>query len=128
MAFRGSQFESSTGLFLGVEDVPHATSITVRWGAHNGNVIFPGDWYNFYGNSFSAEVPKLSAIPNSTYLFQTELFTINSQSRKTLFAVQGQSSNDSFDLLEVGPADFDHIIAAFWETYHGALRKLKKQG
>jgi hypothetical protein len=125
LVFPGSQFKPSIGLFLGGEDVPHASAITVRWGAHSGNVIFPGDWYNFYGNGFSIDVPKLSVIPNSTYLFHTELFTMNSMSKKALYAIRRQASSESFELCSVTALDFDNFVAAFWETYHAARERLK---
>ena len=126
MTFRGSHFESSTGLFLGGEDIPHASSVLARWGAHSGNVVFPGDWYNFYGNGFSIEMPKLSVIPNPTYLLQIELFTMNSQSKKVLYSIRQKPSGDSFEILGLNASNADSLIASFWETYHTARGRLKQ--
>lgn len=126
MLFQGSAFDESTGLFLGGDDVPHASSIMTRWGAHNGNVIFPGDWYNFYGNGFHIQVPKLSAIQNPVYLFQTELFTLNSQARKAIFAIGQSGSDEHYELIAVDASNSEVLIASFWQTYHEARKTLKK--
>lgn len=125
--FRSSHFESSTGLILEGEDyTPNAQSVMIRWGAHTGNIIFPGDWYNFYGNPISVDVPNLSLLPNPTYLLQTELFTMNSQSKKALFAVRQQPSTENLEIFAVDALNYSGTIASFWETYHIARGKLQQ--
>jgi hypothetical protein len=101
-SFRGSYFERSTGLSLGGELDPSAESLMVRWGAALGNVVFPGDWYNFYGNGFIIDMPSLAFIPSSTYLFQIELFT-NGQSKKDCSAPIKLDTKKAF-LSEYSPA------------------------
>jgi hypothetical protein len=126
MIFPGSQLMQSTGLPLGGPDIPHAESLKVRWGAHQGNIVFPGDWYDFYGHGFHIHLPQLALIFNPCYLLRTELFTMNSQSREALFAIQQQPSSEAFMLLAVDASTRDDVIASFWTTYRRALESLKR--
>jgi len=121
-------FDSSVGLILdGEEHKPHAQLLTLRWGAHDGRIVFPDAKFKVYqGGDLFVQVPTLSLIPNPTYLFQIELFTMNSQSKKALFSIQRQSSGDSFDLIAVDASNRAGIIASFWETYHSARETLKE--
>ena len=64
--FPRSRIKAQMGLRLGAERA-HAQSITVRWGAQQGNVVFPGDWYDVYGNGFFVKVPELAVIPRPVY-------------------------------------------------------------
>lgn len=129
--FRSSHFESSTGLSIDGENrTPNAQSMMVRWGAHTGNVIFPGDWYNFYGNPISINVPGPSILPDPIYLIQTELFTMNSQSRKTLFAIRYWPVKENEEDFRIFPVDnliYADIRASFWDTYRLAREKLHNQ-
>ena len=107
------------------EEVAHAQSVMVRWGAHKGNVIFPGDWFDFYGQQFRILVPKPQIIQNPTYLFQTEIFTLNSTSKVGLYAIQVKEEGDDFRLVQVDPSERDKWEASFWRpTYHKAIETL----
>jgi len=107
------------------EEVAHAQSVMIRWGAHKGNVIFPGDWFDFYGQQFRILVPKPQIIQNPTYLFQTEIFTLNSTSKVGLYAIQVKEEGDDFRLVQVDPSERDKWEASFWRpTYHKAIETL----
>jgi hypothetical protein len=122
-AFSGYHIEHSTGLVLaGEEYTPHAQSIMIRWGANNGNIIFPGDWFDFYGNGLPIHVPDLSVIQDPTYLLRAELFTMNSQSKEILYSIRRQPLSDDFELLVVNPLTYNSFIGSFWETYHQARK------
>jgi len=119
--------DRSTGLVLeGYNDVPHAQSVMIRWGADKGNVVFPGDWFDFYGRSLSIAVPAASMIPDPTYLLRTELFTTNSGSRGRLHVIRRRASTDEFEVVDVAESDHDAVFAAFWKTYHKAREKLRQ--
>jgi hypothetical protein len=127
LVFPGSEV-ARVGMVVGDAEapVPHATSLMVRWGAHTGSVVFPGDWFDFHGNSFQVEVPGLSVISSPTYLFKTELFTLNRQSREALFSIQ--RSSDSFEVSSVGADKHAQFVEAFWQTCHVAQEKLASGG
>jgi len=123
--FRGSRIDHSSGLITGRpnDPIPHSQSIMIRWGVNSGNVILPGDWYDFNGNLISIEVPNLEIIPNPTYIFQIELFTANSLSKKFLYTIQ--EIDGTFDLKEIDTEDVSRTIESFWRTYHSARDKLQ---
>jgi len=122
--FPEAYFELSTGLPLpGYDDVPHAQSMKICWGATQGTVIFPGDWHNFYGKPFFLEVPDLSLLPNPTYLLSAELFTVNSPPKGIYYSIQRDAEGD-FGIDRVGPGDYDSRAESFWATYHSAREKL----
>jgi hypothetical protein len=121
-----SQFERQTGLQLeGNTDIPHAESALIRWGANTGNIIFPGNWHNFYGNSIYFEVPNISIIPMPTYLILAELFTLNSQSKKALYAIRQKSDSDDFEVIEVAPETYSNIVEDYWKTFHLVREKFQ---
>jgi hypothetical protein len=122
MSFSGSDIDLNTGLVLDEEnDVPHAQSIRARWGVYRGNLVFPGDWYNpFYGNPLDIDLPSSLPPPLPIYLIQAELFTINSQPKKKLYAIRPGYQ----EIFEVDSSNHDEVIASFWTTYHDA-RALK---
>lgn len=125
IVFRAAHFEMSTGLQLeGYDAAPHAQSMMFRWGDSLGIVIFPGDWYNFYGNPVAVDVPDPSLLPNPTYLVQAEVFTVNSQTKKTLYSIQ-RNANGDFEIYEVDAANYHSLTASFWATYHSARERLK---
>ena len=114
-----SHYESATGLSLGEKYTPHASSITARWaGAYDGSVVFPGDWFDFYGVPCYIRIPKPTLIPNPVYLLQIELFTINALSHKHLYSIQQEPPDTGFQLCEVGASNRDEMIWKFWATYH----------
>lgn len=120
-------YESAELPLEGESCVPHAQLMMVRWGAHAGSVIFPGDWYNFDRNPIHIDIPSSSLLPNPTYLIQTELFTMNSQSKKNLYVIRQQPSGGDLEILEIDALNYDSLIASFWETYHAAREKLKEK-
>ena len=125
MVFRAAHFEMSTGLRLpGYDDVPHAQSMKIRWGASQGTVIFPGDWHDFYGNPAFLEVPDPSLLPNPIYLLFAELFTVNSPAKEMLYSIQRNAEGD-FEIGRVGSEDYHSLAESFWATYHSAREKLK---
>lgn len=125
IVFRAAHFEMSTGLQLEDYDgVPNAQSMMFRWGTSKGIVIFPGDWFNFHDNPVVVDVPDPSLLPNPTYLVQAELFTVNSQTKKTLYSIQ-RNANGDFEIYEVDAANYHSLTASFWVTYHSARERLK---
>lgn len=125
MIFRAAHFEMSTGLRLpGYDDVPHAQSMKIRWGASQGTVVFPGDWHDFYGNPVFLEVPDPSLLPNPIYLLFAELFTVNSPAKGMLYSIQRNAEGD-FEIGRVGSEDYHSLAESFWATYHSAREKLK---
>ncbi len=96
--------------------IPGAEGATIRWGANIGNIIFPGDWHDFNHHPLFIELPSLSQMPNPTYLLQAQLFTMNSQGRQFLYAIQQQRSTE-FHLFRVEPQDEDRMIAAYLDTH-----------
>ena len=121
--FPEAHFEPSTGLPLpGYDDVPHAQSMKICWGASQGTVIFPGDWHDFY-RPFFLEVPDLSLLPNPSYLLSAELFTVNSPAKRILYSIQ-RDAEGGFGIDRVGSGDYHSRAESFWATYHSAREKL----
>lgn len=125
IVFGAAHFESTGLPLIGYDVVPHAQSMMIRWGSSRGTVIFPGAWHNFYGNPIFVDIPAPSRLPNATYLLQAELFTVNSQTKKTLYSIQ-QSPGGDFGVREVdrGAANYRGLTSSFWATYHAAREKL----
>lgn len=108
------------------EEVAHAQSVMIRWGAHRGKVVFPGDWFDFHGFRFGILAPSPDIVPDPIYLFQTEVFTINSIKRTDLYAIRKEEKGDGFQLVEIDSSDRDKWEASFWPTYHKAWETLKE--
>jgi hypothetical protein len=126
-AFRSGHHEAEIGFPLeGYEDTPWAESLMMRWGAHTGTIIFPDDWFNFYNNAFVIHVPNPELIADPIYLFQIELFTTNSRSKKQIYELRLAPDN-LFEVLKSDEIDYSDLTAAFWRTYHAAI-ELKSQG
>jgi hypothetical protein len=125
LLFSSSYFQS-TGLRLkGYDVVPHARSLMIRWGGGRGTVIFPGDWHDFYGNSIYVDILELAHLAEPTYLFRTELFTVNSTARRRLYSMQ-QGPRGGFRISEVriDAEGYRSLTQRFWTTYHAAREML----
>lgn len=123
---RDFQLKEPAGLDLGTEEVADAQTIIVKWGANEGNIVFPGAWYDFDGKRFSIQVPPLTRIADPTYLLQFEVFTINAHSTKCLFAIRRRPQTEEFEWLLVDSANYADVIEAFWATYHKAQQVFRK--
>jgi hypothetical protein len=121
MKIPGVDFESSGCLRL-VGEVAHAMTATLKWGAHNGTVVFPGDWYDFQRVPLPIGIPGPSVLPGGTYLMKAELFTMNSRAREQFFAIQ-QVATDEFEIALVHDSNYASTEATFWATYHKAFKK-----
>lgn len=131
--FRFADFRSEIGLRLrgyGDHEIPHAQSMRIPWGRGRGTVIFPGEWHDFFDNPFSFDVPNMTTDFNPTYLFQVELFTLNSPQKTMLFALRHELANDDLEIFRINDGDVDktryyEITETFWATYHSALDKAR---
>lgn len=121
---RGGDVRKRSWLKL-LEEVAHAQSVMVHWGANTGNIVFPGDWFDFYGSEFRILAPVHQIIQDPIYLFQTEVFTINSISKKNLYVIHKKENGEDFRLVEIDPSDRDKWEASFWPTYHNAMTTLR---
>ena len=109
-------FPWEAGLSLeGYDDTPKAAEATIRWGVHQGGVVYPGDWYNFNRKSIDLEVPLLTQ--SSTFLFQVELFTAYALPQKRLYAIQNMLSGEPQVLIVDGNSYYE-VVDMFWETFH----------
>lgn len=128
--FSSAHFRKRIGLELkGYDEQPHAESVRIPWGSSRGVVIFPGEWYEFYGNPISFDVPNLALVPDPTYLFQTEMVTLNRSRRSALFALRQSEADSDPKLLRIDNIDdaaYHEILEAFWETYHRAREILRE--
>lgn len=73
--FRSSP--EATGFFNDArQENPHAHAIRVPWNSNGGGTIFPGEWFNFFRNTFPVDIPSLVLIDNPVFLIKIELLTV----------------------------------------------------
>ncbi|MBN1200413.1 MAG: ATP-binding protein [Anaerolineae bacterium] len=100
---------------------PRAQSVNLRWGSNQGNVVFPGDWYDFHNNTIRVEVPvEIPLCPDPTFLIRTELYTLNSHNKVALYAIsekRASSGEKSHEITSVNSSNYDSVISRFKTTY-----------
>jgi hypothetical protein len=107
-SFSDAQFEDRVPIPVGVEAVK-GQSLRIRWGANSGNIIYPGDWYNFWGNPVRFEVPDARPLEHTTYQFKVDMYTTNAPVRSRYFLI-GRSKDDETSIKQVQEEDFAQAV------------------
>lgn len=124
--FRGGDFNHEAGLAIpGYTEIAHAHSMRLSWN-DSKITIFPGDWHDFYANSFRFRVPHRSILPNACYLFRVELFTLGTAPKSALYAISTQDTDQVSLLTQVEKDNQEKTFTQFWDTYHRARDLLSK--
>jgi hypothetical protein len=107
-SFSGSQLRSPDELVVGQSPLP-GESLTIRLGGSSSSVIYPGDWYDFYGNPFSFEIPvAMLSGTAAQYAFVADLFS-DAPARRHCYILR-VSGDDTVALEEVGEIEFEQRI------------------
>jgi hypothetical protein len=79
----------------------------ISWGANHGNIVFPDDWYNFYGTRLQLVIRCLTP-RDQTYGIAAELYTINTPPRRQFFLLHKQAG--SIDIEPVNEGIFEQFL------------------
>jgi Putative DNA-binding domain len=103
-SFRNAQLEERVPIQVGTE-VVIGQSLKIRWGADAGNIVYPGDWYNFWGNPVRFEVPDSIPPEHTTYAFMVDMYTVNAPVRSRYFLID-RSPKDETSIRQVQEEEF----------------------
>lgn len=109
----------------GYDEQPHSTCLRLAWGASSGEIVFPGEPFDFCGGFAFLSAPLLPDDFQPVFLMEAETFTMNSISRKQLFAITDDTSQLLVRPISELSEEFHRLVGVFWETYHKA-RELKR--
>lgn len=107
-SFSGAQFEENVPLSIGPEETV-GQAIKIRWGANAGNIVYPGDWYNFWGNPVRFEIPPDRPSAYTFYAFKVEVFAVNAPVRRR-FYIMGRSPDDQVSIMQVEADEFEQRL------------------